>query len=106
MFENVTWQMVGMVSLYVGIGLVLRTFVPWLRVAYDLMKKTNEWKLPRFEPKYVLPPAATLGVYGFAVLTEENAIPLLHNMSPPLLILGVYLGEDLIRKALKSLLGS
>lgn len=106
MFENVTWQMVAQVSLYVGIGLLLRTFVPYFRVAYELIKETNAWKLPRFEPKYILPPAATLGFYVFGILTQENAIPILLKVSPPLLVLGIYLGEDQIRKALKSTLGA
>jgi len=105
MFENVTWEMAVQVSLCVGIGLVLRTFVPYFRVAYELIKETNKWKLPRFEPKYILPPAATLGAYVFGILTNEGALLVLSKLHPTALILAAFFGQDLFRKTIKALLG-
>ena len=101
MFENVTWEMAGMVTLWVFVGLLLRTFVPYLVAAYELIKKTNEWKLPPFEPKYVLPPAATFGVYVLAVLTIEGTLYSLSQMHPTMLVAAVYTGQDILRQALK-----
>lgn len=106
MFENVTLEMIGVVALYVGLGLLLRTFGPYCRVAYNLIKETNKWKLPRFEPKYVLPPAATLGVYVLGVLTTPDALLTLSQMHPTLLVLSAYLGEDVIRRAIKTVTGA
>jgi len=105
MFDNVTWEMAGTVTLWVFVGLVLRTLVPWLRVAYDLIKESNQWKLPPFEPKYVLPPLATAGAYVLAILTTQNALLLLTKLHPAALVLGAYLGQDLVRQTLKSTLG-
>jgi hypothetical protein len=106
LFENVTLTMLWPVLLAIGIGLALRTFVPYLRVAYGLIKETNQWKIPRFEPKYVLPPLATAGVYVLAILTTEDALLILSEAHPTVLILTTYLGEDVIRRAVKSLTGS
>ena len=106
MFDNITLAMLGPVALYVFIGLVLRTFGPYLRVAYQLIKETNEWKLPKFDPKYILPPAATLGLYIVAVLTREGALLIMYQMHWTALILATYLGEDVIRRALRSLIGA
>lgn len=105
MFEQVTWGMVGMVGLYVLIGLLLRTFGPYCRVAYDLIKETNQWKLPRFEPKYLLPPVATLGVYVLGVLTAEDALLSMTRLHPTVIVLSAYLGEDVIRRGIRSLTG-
>ena len=105
MFDNVTWEMAGSVSLWVFVGLVLRTLVPWLRVAYELIQETNEWRLPSFEPKYVLPPLATAGAYALAVLTNEGILLALAGLHPTLLVLGAYLGQDLVRGTLKSTIG-
>ena len=105
MFDNVTWAMVGWVSLYVFVGLLLRTFGPYLVAAYMLIKETNEWRLPKFEPKYVLPPAATLALYVVAVLTIKDALKLMAEMHPTLLITAVYTGQDIFRQAFKALSG-
>ena len=105
MFEGVTWQMALEVSAWVFLGLLIRTFLPYFRVAYDLIQETNEWKLPRFEPKYVLPPVATLGAYVFGVLTNEGAFLVLTKMHPTALILAAALGQDLVRKQLKAWFG-
>lgn len=106
MFRNISLAMLGPVALYVGIGLILRTVAPYLRVAYEQMRETNEWRLPPFEPKYILPPAATLGLYILAILTRENALLIMYQMPWAALILLTYLGQDIARGAIKKLLGS
>ena len=106
MFENITLAMLGPVTLYVFIGLILRTVAPYLRVVYDRFKETNTWRPPPFEPKYILPPAATLGLYILAVLTRENALLIMYQMPWAGLILMAYLGQDIARGAIKKLLGS
>jgi hypothetical protein len=87
-----------MVVLWVVVGLTLRTFGPYFTAAYQLVKKTNEWRLPRFEPKYVLPAAATLGVYIVGVLTIEGAMIKLTGMHPTVIVLSTYAGQDMLRE--------
>ncbi len=106
LFENVTLAMIWPVLLSVGIGLALRTFVPYLRVWYDLYKETNQWKLPAFEPRYILPPVATAGAYILLVLTTKDALLMMTQLHPAILISTTYLGEGMIRRELKKLTGS
>jgi|GEM_PF-4029977 len=101
MFEGITWAMVGNVALWVVVGLLLRTFVPYFVAAYELIKETNRWVLPAFEPKYVLPPAATLGLYVLAALTIPGTLNALAGMHPALLIAAVYSGQDIVRQTIK-----
>ena len=101
MFDNVTWEQAGLVALYVFIGLLLRTFGPYFVAAYQLVKETNEWKLPPFEPRYILPPMATLGIYILAILTIPDALDTLISMHPTLLVAAVYAGQDVFRQIQK-----
>jgi len=100
-FDNVTWEAFGWVSLYVFIGLALRTFGPYFVAAFELIKETNVWQLPKFEPKYVLSPAATLGILIVSILTVQDALYNLTLMHPAALIASIYAGQDVVRQFIK-----
>jgi hypothetical protein len=105
MFEGVTLlaglQVVG----WVLVGLTLRTFVPYAVTAWRLIKKTNKWRLPPFEPKYILPPTATLGVYVLGVLMVQGALLRLTQAHPTAIIAATYAGQDMIRQGQKTFRG-
>lgn len=103
MFENVTLEAALWTTLWVVVGLLLRTFGPYCVTAWKLVQETNEWKLPRFEPRYILPPSATLGVYIVAVLTINGALFNLTQMHPTVIIASVYTGQDIFRQVFKTL---
>lgn len=95
---GVTWAQLGYIALWVGVGLLVRTVGPYFTAAYELVKRTNEWKLPKFEPRYVLPAVATLGVYVLGALTIEGALGKVAAMHPTVIVLSTYAGQDLMRE--------
>jgi len=103
MFEGLDWAMVGQVFLWIGVGLALRTFGPYFIAAKNLVQETNKWRLPVFEPRYIIPPVTTLMVYIVTILTVQDSLVALAAMHPTVIVLAVAGGQDIIREAIRAI---
>jgi len=56
----------------IAVGILILGIGPYLLVAFQTMMDKNEWKLPRYEPKYVAVMALAAIGYGVTIAVVEE----------------------------------
>lgn len=85
-----------------AVGLILRTFVPYLIAGFNAVSETEDFAAwPAFLPSYLVSVGVAILGYGIAALTVPGTLAYLASRSFVELVGAAYLGQALSREGLK-----
>ena len=85
-----------------ALGLALRTLLPYLVAGLEAIQAGGWTAWPKFEAKYVASFGLAAIAYAVTLLTVEQALAAVLDMSFVAVVAAAYSGQDLARQAIKT----